>query len=75
MPTNSAHVQLRGWMQLHSTSQADLTRALQISESTVSRLLSGERSPSLSLAIRIAHLTGIQPTAWAKPDVEGVIAV
>lgn len=63
---NRAHIQLRGWIQLHSLSQADLARELHASEATVSRLLSGERIPSLRMAIRIANLTGIQPTAWAN---------
>lgn len=61
---------LREWMALSKLSQPDLAAMLNITQPHVSRIVVGERRPSLSLAVRIERVTGIPATSW----VEGVNA-
>ncbi len=64
--------ELRAWMERSGRSYEDVADTLGISTSYISNLLTGGRTPSLALATRIAHLTGIQPTSWAKPSKDAV---
>jgi transcriptional regulator with XRE-family HTH domain len=64
----NAHVRLREWMDRSRLSQTVLCGRLGISDAHMSRLLSGERTPSLALAGKIADLTGIPATAWIKAE-------
>lgn len=49
--------------------QAELAAALGISQGYLSRLLSGESVPSLAMAVRLAHATGV-PIASFLPHRE-----
>lgn len=48
-------------------SQSRLAAALALDQSYLSRLLSGERRPSLTLANQIEKKLGIPQDAWDKP--------
>lgn len=47
------------WFERSGHKQKDIAATLEIHESYMSLLVSGQRQPSLELAIRIATLTGI----------------
>ncbi|WP_146648240.1 helix-turn-helix domain-containing protein [Labilithrix luteola] len=51
----------RGW------SQSDLSRELDLSRGTVSRWVSGKRTPTLKLAVKIEALLGIRVEDWEAP--------
>lgn len=55
-------------MQRTNRDIANVADALGVTTSHVSYLARGLRTPSLELAIKIADLTGIPVTAWAKPS-------
>ncbi|MCR4376283.1 MAG: helix-turn-helix domain-containing protein [Acidobacteria bacterium] len=52
---------LRQWLNSREETQTWLADQLGISDAFASELLSGKRTPSLSLAVRIETLTGIAP--------------
>ena len=49
-----------------TTSPAKFARDTQIAKSTMSRIMSGERPPTLRQAARIEKETGIPAIDWAK---------
>lgn len=49
-------------------SQSDLAREASLDPSTINKLLSGARSPSLKTAIAIERVTGIQAESWGGLD-------
>ena len=51
--------------------QAEAARRLGIPPDRVSRLLSEERGPSLSLAVKIRDEYGIDPGLWDEPSEQG----
>jgi predicted XRE-type DNA-binding protein len=59
-------INLRTWMQANGLTQIDLSGALGVHSSIVSRLLAQKMRPSLDLAVRIECLTGgiIAPAFW-----------
>jgi plasmid maintenance system antidote protein VapI len=58
------HDALRAWMDRTKHSTLDMAVLLQISQPHLSHLMTGGRTPSLALAVRIAQLTGIPAEAW-----------
>lgn len=53
-------------MERKQLTQEDIAAKLGVTASYVSFLLSGDRSPSLRLAVKIQSLTGIKPTAFVE---------
>jgi transcriptional regulator with XRE-family HTH domain len=75
MVRENAHERLCMWMERSGMSRTELAALLGVSVPTTSQLATGARTPSLSLAVRIQHVTGIQPSEWVRPtvsDVEGI---
>lgn len=58
------HDALRAWMERTKHSTLDMAVLLQISQPHLSHLMTGGRTPSLALAVRIAQLTGIPAESW-----------
>lgn len=58
--------QLAAFMERKQLTQEDIAAKLGVTASYVSFLLSGDRSPSLRLAVKIQSLTGIKPTAFVE---------
>jgi transcriptional regulator with XRE-family HTH domain len=54
------------WLESKGKSRAALAGDLGISPSHLSLILSGERTPSLELAVAIERLTGIPPKAFLE---------
>jgi transcriptional regulator with XRE-family HTH domain len=72
--------ELRAWMERTGRSYDEVAETLGISKSYISNLLTGGRTPSLALAIRIAAVTGVPVSLWAatrvdRDDMEGVASV
>jgi transcriptional regulator with XRE-family HTH domain len=73
MVTENAPERLRAWMERSEMSRTELAALLGVSVPTASQLATGARTPSLSLAARIQHVTGIQASEWVRrDDIEGV---
>jgi transcriptional regulator with XRE-family HTH domain len=66
MGTSPAHAALRDWMTRTGRTYGSVADALGVTDAHVSYLARGRRIPSLELAIKIANLTGIPVTAWAR---------
>jgi transcriptional regulator with XRE-family HTH domain len=65
--------QLREWMKRSGREKADVAASFGVTEQHVRHLLTGSRTPSLTLALRVAEVTGIPVSQWAKYDeIEGV---
>jgi transcriptional regulator with XRE-family HTH domain len=60
---------LDAWMKSTNTSQAELARQLECDRSMVTRLLSGERQPSIDLLGALVRVTGI-PADELWPDLK-----
>jgi plasmid maintenance system antidote protein VapI len=60
---------LRERMTERGMKPTELATELRVADSVVSRLLSGEREPSLRLAMRIEHKLGLPGNTWV--DVNG----
>ncbi len=60
---------LAKWLQKTGTSQEALASAVGVSQSYVSRLVSGARSPGRSVAIAIAKFTrgAVTAESWDEP--------
>jgi len=54
------------WLAQHDRTQAWLAAKLGISESTLSKIISGNLQPALDVAVRIEELTGIPARHFAK---------
>ena len=48
----------------------EVARTVQVSVSHASELLSGRKSPSLAVAVKIERAFGIPPSAWLEPRAE-----
>ena len=48
----------------------EVARTVQVSVSHASELLSGRKSPSLAVAVKIERAFGIPPSAWLEPRTE-----
>jgi len=57
---------LADYFEQTGTSQIALARKLKVSKSYISLLASGERQPSLSLALRIEALTGVPASSMVS---------
>lgn len=68
MVTENAHERLRAWMKRSELTTRGLAQLLGNSVPHTSQLLTGARTPSLALAARIEHITGIQASEWVKRD-------
>ena len=53
------------WRKEHGKSQADLAEALGVTRWTINSIEVGRRTPSLALAKRLAHTTGLPLEAVA----------
>lgn len=58
--------QLRQWMERNGRDYPATAEALGVTRAHISHLLTGGRTPSLTLALRVAEVTGIPVAAWAK---------
>lgn len=56
---------LAAWLEQSGTTQTELAEQLGVVPSHISMLVSGDRTPSLDLAIRIESLTGVPVLALA----------
>lgn len=56
--------QLLLWLRSTRQKQAAAAKILGIHKSTLSQFLNGEKTPSLKLAVRLQHITGIRPESW-----------
>ena len=73
MVRENAHERLRAWMDRSEMTTTALAALLGVSAPTVSQLTTGVRTPSLSLAVRIQHVTGIQASEWVKPIESAIV--
>jgi len=48
--------------------KAELARRLGVDPSFVSRIMSGERQPNATMALKLYRATGIAPLSWLYPD-------
>lgn len=55
-------------MELHGLTAADFARMLNVSHATVSKLLNGDRGPSIELLMRISKVTGVKMDDFFCPD-------
>jgi HTH-type transcriptional regulator/antitoxin HigA len=65
---------LRLLMQSNDVTQAQLAKAINIAQSTVSAILNGEREPTRSHIAKLAHHFGVSPAAFyagTRSQVEG----
>jgi transcriptional regulator with XRE-family HTH domain len=58
--------ELRRWIERAEKSHADVAEAFGVTQQHIRHLLTGGRTPSLTLALRVADVTGIPVSAWAK---------
>jgi plasmid maintenance system antidote protein VapI len=58
--------ELRQWMDRTGRSYVEVAAVLAVTTGQVSHLLTGTRTPSLALALRIADVTGISPSRWTR---------
>lgn len=49
---------LKEWLNLKGTSQADAAKALGVDRTTICHLVSGDKNPSLAMALRVQAYTG-----------------
>ena len=54
----------KGFVVPHGLTQTDVAKALGVSESAVSRVLSGKSDISSDMALRISHVFGGDPESW-----------
>lgn len=66
--------ELRQWMERTQRSHPDVADAFGVTQAHIRHLLTGGRTPSLALALRIHTLTGIPVAAWAKPSASEAVA-
>jgi transcriptional regulator with XRE-family HTH domain len=62
-------VQLSEWLIAHETSGAAFCGRIGVGQPSLSRILLGDRKPSLRTALAIKDVTGIPPEAWRVHDV------
>jgi len=60
---------LAQWFERSGYTQREIAARLEITEQHMSHLVSGSRTPSLALALRISELTGIPVAELAKGKV------
>lgn len=63
--TRSPKQQVDEWLVDHQMTRTDLALRLKISTAHLSMILSGERTPSLDVAVALERLTGIPPKTFA----------
>ena len=56
--------QLRGWIDRNGFDQRKAAVELAITEAYLSQLLSGDRCPSLTMAVKFEQETGIPTESW-----------
>ena len=60
---------LADWFRRSHQSQHSLAERLGVSDATISRYVSGERQPSLRVAVQLAQATGLPVSAFlSSPD-------
>ena len=60
--------QLRDWLQRRGFNQREGANLLEMDDTHLCRILSGERTPTLQQAVAIQRLTGISVETWANDD-------
>lgn len=60
---------LAAWLDRSRMTQRELAELAGISEAMVSRILSGQNTPSLPVALRLAELTGVPIKQFASRKV------
>lgn len=60
--------ELRQWMERAEKTHPDVAEAFGVTQAHIRHLLTGGRTPSLALALRIADVTGIPVAAWAREE-------
>ena len=58
------------FMERHRLHDASMAALVEASRTGVTKLRSGERDPSLALAARLEHVTGIPAAAWQPFTIE-----
>lgn len=65
---------LDAWMRENRKTNEALGDELGVSHSYVSRLRNNERSPSLSIAVKLERIAGIPPSSWVELEPDGAEA-
>ena len=68
MPRKAAT--LAEFLEATGTTQATFAERVGVQQSLISRIVRGERTPSLGLAVRIAKEAGIPVESLLGPDIE-----
>lgn len=62
--------QLRAWLVRSKLNQVQGARALSLTETYMSLLLSGHRKPGRDNAIKLERLTGVPVEAWSATELD-----
>ena len=62
--------QMRDWMRRRGFKQADAARYLEMDQGYLSRIVNGEQTPGLNLALKLERLTGIPVETWASIELD-----
>lgn len=68
MSKRGARERLAAWIERSKLTQVETARQLALDQTTLSKILAGDRRPSLEVAVRMHDLTGIPPDAWVPTD-------